>query len=160
MYDKWDVRFLELAKHISSWSKDPSRKIGAVAVKNRQVMATGYNGFPAGISDDEERYDNRELKYSLVVHAEMNCIYNASKNGMSLSGSTMFVYGLPVCSECAKGIIQTGVERVVIHAHNYTEERWINSFKKTIELFSEAGIICDAIELSESVADADRYSRN
>ena len=111
---KWDIRFLELARHISSWSKDPSRKIGAVAIKDRQVLATGYNGFPAGVIDDEERYNDREVKYELVVHAEMNCIFNAGKNGMSLKGSTMYVYGLPVCHECAKGIIQTGVERVVI----------------------------------------------
>ena len=77
----------------------------------------------------------------------MNCIYNAGKNGMSLKNSTMYVYGLPVCHECAKGIIQTGIKRVVIEDKNYTEEKWINSFEKTINLFNEAGIICDAIQL-------------
>ena len=151
MASKWDIRFLELAQHISSWSRDPSRQIGAVAVKDRQVLATGYNGFPAGIADTDDRYNDRETKYELVVHAEMNCIFNAGKNGMSLKGSTMYVYGLPVCHECAKGIIQTGVERVVIHDRIYNDARWINSFGKTMNLFSEAGIICDAIELPSSM---------
>lgn len=152
MFDnKWDIRFLELAKHISMWSKDPSRQIGAVAVKNRQILATGYNGFPQNI-DDNERYLDRETKYELVVHAEMNCIFNAGKNGMSLLGSTMYVYGLPVCHECAKGVIQSGCLRVVIEDKKYTDERWINSFDKSVKLFSEAGIICDAVELPSSMA--------
>jgi len=147
----WDKRFLELAKHISTWSKDPSRKIGAVAIRDRQVLATGYNGFPVGVIDDEDRYNDRDQKYELVVHAEMNCIYNAGRNGMSLRDATMYVYGLPVCHECAKGIIQTGIKRVVIHDTKYTDARWINSFGKTLNLFNEAGIICDAVELPESV---------
>jgi len=151
MASKWDLRFLEMAKLVATWSKDPSRKIGAVAVNNRQVIATGYNGFPAGIEDTLERYQDRETKYEFVVHAEMNCIFNAGKNGMSLKDSTMYVYGLPVCHECAKGIIQTGVKRVVIHDEKYTDLKWVNSFKKTLNLFSEAGIICDAIDLPPSV---------
>src|ERR1051326_2813900 len=55
--EKWDRRFLELAKHVSSWSKDPSTKVGAVIVDaNRRVVATGYNGFPRGVEDTPERY--------------------------------------------------------------------------------------------------------
>lgn len=156
---KWDRRFLQLAQHISTWSKDPSKQIGAVAVKDRQILATGYNGFPTRIADDIERYHNRETKYDLVVHAEMNCIYNAGKNGMSLLGSTLYVYGLPVCHECAKGIIQSGCLRVVIEDKKYVEEKWINSFSKTVKLFSEAGIICDSIELSTSMENPSKQSQ-
>ena len=58
--NKWDFRFLELAKSISTWSKDPSRQIGAIAVKNRNVIAQGYNGFPRGIEDDKDRYEDRD----------------------------------------------------------------------------------------------------
>ena len=112
--NKWDIRFLELAKGIAGWSKDPSRKIGAIAVDDRSVVAQGYNGFPRGIEDYAERYEDRDLKYKLVVHAEMNVIYNATYNGVSLDGATLYVWGLPVCSECAKGVIQTGIRRVVM----------------------------------------------
>ena len=111
--ERWDMRFLELADTIRKWSKDPSRKIGAIAVRDRKILATGYNGFPKGIEDTAERYNNREIKYRYVVHAEMNCIYNAAANGISLKDSTLYIHGLPVCGDCALGIIQAGVSRVV-----------------------------------------------
>ena len=76
--DKWDGRFLDIAREISTWSKDPSRKIGAIAVRDRKILATGYNGFPKGIEDTPCRLNIREIKYQYVVHAEMNCIYNAA----------------------------------------------------------------------------------
>ena len=139
MSNKWDSRFLGLAKEISTWSKDPSRKIGCIAVRDRKILATGYNGFPKGIEDLKVRYDDREQKYHFVVHAEMNTIYNAAENGISLKGSTLYIYGLPVCSECAKGIIQAGVERVVVFSKE-TPDRWIDSITKTTDLFEEAGI--------------------
>ena len=66
--ERWDMRFLELADTIRKWSKDPSRKIGAIAVRDRKILATGYNGFPKGIEDTHERYKNREIKYRYVVH--------------------------------------------------------------------------------------------
>ena len=132
--NKWDTRFLNLAEHISSWSKDPSRKIGAVAVGNqRQILAQGYNGFPRGIGDSTNRYDNREEKYKLVVHAEMNVIYNASYNGVSLNGSTLYVHGLPVCSDCAKGVIQVGIKKVVMPSQDIPES-WDKSWQKTKEM--------------------------
>ena len=138
--NKWDTRFLNLAEHISTWSKDPSKKIGAVAVGDqRQILAQGYNGFPRGISDADERYDNREEKYKLVVHAEMNVIYNASYNGVSLNGSTLYVHGLPVCSDCAKGVIQVGIKRIVMPSQDIPEH-WEQSWQKTKEMFNEAGI--------------------
>jgi len=91
---EWDQRFLDLAKQISTWSKDPSKKVGAVAVgKNKEILAQGYNGFPRGINDSFTRLHDREEKYKYIVHAEMNVIYNACHNGVSLHGSTIYVYG-------------------------------------------------------------------
>ena len=104
---KWDIRYLQLAEEVASWSKDPSTKIGAVAVGSKgQVLAQGFNGFPRGMEDKLQYYEDRETKYKYVVHAEMNVIYNATYNGVSLDGATLYVTGLPVCSDCAKGIIQ------------------------------------------------------
>ena len=136
----WDTRFLDLAEHISAWSKDPSKKIGAVAVgAQRQILAQGYNGFPRGIDDTTDRYDNREEKYKLVVHAEMNVIYNASYNGVSLNGSTLYVHGLPVCSDCAKGIIQVGVKNVIMRKAK-APDIWLESWKTTEKMFKESGV--------------------
>ena len=137
----WNTRYINLAKEISTWSKDPSKKIGAVAIgDNGQVLSQGYNGFPRGILDLQERYDDRPTKYKYVVHAEMNCIYNATLNGVSLKGATMYVHGLPVCSECAKGIIQVGIKKVFWNLDSEIPEIWLESLKLTIDLFEEAGI--------------------
>jgi len=138
---EWDERFLALAKQISTWSKDPSRQVGAVAIgKNKEILSQGYNGFPRGIADSFTRYHDREEKYKRIVHAEMNVIYNACHNGVSLQDATLYVYGLPVCHECAKGIIQTGIHKVVM-ASESVPKNWEDSHKKTQELFSEAGVI-------------------
>jgi dCMP deaminase len=138
---KWDERYMDIAKRIAAWSKDPSRKIGAVAVGSKgQILSQGYNGFPRGILDSTDRYQNRERKYQLVVHAEMNVIFNATFNGVSLDGASLYVYGLPVCSECSKGIIQVGVKRVVILTDDAVPDIWTNSFKITSEMLSEAGV--------------------
>lgn len=137
---KWDWRYLTLAQHVSEWSKDPSRKIGAVAVGDKgQVLAQGFNGFPRGILDSADRYEHRPTKYKFVVHAEMNVIYNASYNGVSLDGSTLYVHGLPVCSECAKGVIQVGIKRVVMPKQDIPDI-WAESWELTSQLFKEAGV--------------------
>tara|TARA_B110000858_G_scaffold87188_1_gene100740 strand:+ start:1675 stop:2118 length:444 start_codon:yes stop_codon:yes gene_type:complete len=143
----WDTRYLALAWHFGTWSKDPSRQIGAVAIGPKgEIIAQGYNGFPRGIEDTDERYEVREEKYKYVVHAEMNCIYNAASNGVSLKDSTVYVHGLPACSECAKGLIQVGVKRVMAFSKE-TPERWIESNKLTEELFKEANIEYETITI-------------
>ena len=143
---KWRNNYLQLAKHISTWSKDPSRKIGAVAVGSKgQILAQGFNGFPRGIADNQDRLSDRETKYKYVVHAEMNAIFNACLNGTSLADSTMFVYGLPVCSECAKGIIQVGIRHVVFLVDDVIPPIWVESWERTRSLFEEAGVTYDYV---------------
>lgn len=138
--DKWHSRYIDIAKVVSHWSKDPSTRVGAVAVGSKgQVLSQGYNGFPRKINDGPERLQDRETKYHYIVHAEMNCIYNATYNGVSLDGSTMYVYGLPICSECAKGIIQVGVKKVVM-PYQDVPEKWQESFNLTKSMFDEAGV--------------------
>lgn len=138
---EWGNRYLGLAKEISTWSKDPSRKIGAVAVGEKgQILAQGYNGFPRGILDSADRYNDRPTKYKYVVHAEMNVVYNATFNGVSLNGARLFVYGLPVCSECAKGIIQVGIQSVTIFSEVEVPEIWNDSWVTTQSMFEEAGV--------------------
>tara|TARA_B110000977_G_scaffold195197_1_gene273182 strand:+ start:6600 stop:7391 length:792 start_codon:yes stop_codon:yes gene_type:complete len=140
---KWDQRFMEMCKMIAKWSKDPSSQIGAVAVNDeRRILATGYNGFPKGIADTEERLNDREEKYPRIVHAETNALMNALYAGVSLKDATMYVHGLPVCPECAKLIIQAGVRRVVINdlvnSNAHWKDLWIT---RTSPMFKEAGIV-------------------
>lgn len=136
----WDVRFLEQAREMSSWSKDPTRKVGAVIVGNRkQIIAQGYNGFPRGLKDTDERLNDKTVKNLLMVHAEMNAILNAALNGTSTVGSTLYVHGLPCCHECAKGIIQADIVKVVMGTRTVSA-KWDSSIKLALEMFDEAGV--------------------
>ena len=77
---KWDLRFLEMARNAASWSKDPSTKVGAIIVDDdKRVISVGYNGFPKGVRDDE-RLDDRQEKYKIIVHAERNALLFANSN--------------------------------------------------------------------------------
>lgn len=140
--DKWNNRFLKIAKDVSEWSKDPSTQVGAVIVGNqKQILSQGFNGFARGINDAQNRYENRELKYKYIVHAEANAIYNAIHNGASTLGSTIYVHGLPVCHECAKAIIQAGIKKVVYNT--LPDERWKDSASFAINMMCEAGVIVE-----------------
>lgn len=148
---KWDLRFLELAKHISGWSKDPSTKVGAVIVNDdRVVVGMGYNGFPRGVDDAEERYNDRETKYKFVVHAELNAILAA---GEKARGATVYVYPAfgspPLCSSCAKAVIQAGILRVVGYKPDVAPEvaaRWKDELEAARLMCDEAGVLVSEIE--------------
>lgn len=147
-YVKWDKRFLRMAQEIGTWSKDPSTKLGSIVIDptSRRVLATGYNGFPRGIADTPERLNNREEKYKLIVHAEMNSIYNATMSGVSLVGATIYTTGLPTCSDCARGIIQVGITRVVCGIPNNVKDvngKWAKQFESSKAMFDEVGIKFD-----------------
>lgn len=143
---KWDKRYLELAELFAGWSKDPSTKVGAVAVGSYgQILSQGFNGFPRGINDFGYRLSDRKTKYDLTAHAEMNCIYNATINGVSLDKATLYVYGLPICHECAKAIIQVGIKRVVMPEYFHVDPKWQVSFQKTRTMFEECDIRMDFV---------------
>lgn len=106
----WDYRFLDLAHEIAKWSKDPSRKVGAVIVRpDKSIVSLGYNGFARGVLDEIERYENRDIKYEIVVHAEVNAIVSARQ---SVEGCTLYSTLFP-CSRCAGIIINSGIRKIV-----------------------------------------------
>jgi len=131
----WDNKFIGLAEHISSWSKDPSTKVGAVITDtDNRIVSVGYNGFPRGIADDA-RLDDRSTKYELIVHGEINAILFA---GRSLKGCTLYTWPFQPCTRCAAIVIQSGITRVV--APKNTSERWKDSFEMSTNMFAEAGV--------------------
>jgi dCMP deaminase len=146
--NKWYKRYLRLAAEVATWSKDPNTQVGAVVVGSKgQILSQGYNGFPRGISDSNKRLNDRDIKLSLIVHAEMNAIFNASYSGVSLDGSTIFIHGLPACSECAKGIIQVGIKRVIVSKQCIENKpHWNDSWNKSKAMFAEAGIAVFVID--------------
>lgn len=126
----WDVRYLRLAREVSTWSKDPSTKVGAVIVRpNKTIASMGFNGFPRGFPDDVGLYNDRKQKYQFIVHAEMNAILTASE---PLTGYTLYTYPLPPCGDCMKSVVQAGITRWVSVSPTAEQlDRWRESLDAT-----------------------------
>ena len=140
MSAKWDIRFLKLATHISEWSKDPSTKVGCVVVgPDREIRSTGFNGFPRGIQDSDDRLTNRDLKYPLICHAEENAIMHAARIGLALKGCTAYVTW-PPCTRCARSLIQAGVSEIVIPSGLEIPDRGRDDFEMSMGLLREAEV--------------------
>ena len=150
--DKWDRYFLRLARESAMMSQDPSSQIGAVLVQPEmtfklsgerpdtkgRIVATGFNGFPPGI-DDDERWDDRNEKYKLVVHAETNAIIQAGRD--RAKGATLYMYGYTSapCDNCTKHTIAAGIRRVV-GGGIPTPERWQANLRAAEDTLREARI--------------------
>ena len=147
--DKWDRRFLEMAKVVATWSScyQENRHVGAVVVKDKRIMTTGYNGAPAGIESCKAKGEclRRKLeipsgtKHELcyAVHAEQNAIIQAAKYGININGATLFCTHQP-CVICAKMIINAGISRVV-YKNGYPDEF-------SLQLFNEANVVVEKYE--------------
>lgn len=134
---KWDTRFMNLAYEISTWSKDPSTKIGAVIVKGKGIVSTGFNGFPKKTSDFVELYKNRETKLLRVLHAEINAILYAK---CDLTGCTLYCTA-PPCCQCTAAIIQSGISKVVyMRPTELFEEKWKDHLLASRQMMDEAGV--------------------
>jgi dCMP deaminase len=141
--DKWDRRFCELAKFVSEWSKDPNAKVGAVVFSRRGGdISIGYNGFPIGVEDSVERLQDPDIKLELIVHAEQNALIAA---GSRTAGSTLYVWGKPICARCAGSTIQAGVKRIVALDPESVDQdsKWRASGVYAYQMFVEAGIEVD-----------------
>ncbi len=129
---KWDKRFMELAELVSSWSScyQENRQVGAVIVKNKRVLTTGYNGASSGIKSCKERGSciRRELnipsgtrhEVCYATHAEQNAIIQAAKLGVCIDGATLYCTHQP-CVICAKMIINAGIKRIV-YKYGYPDD--------------------------------------
>ena len=141
--EKWDKRFMEMADQIGTWSScfQENRHVGAVIVKNKRIIATGYNGAPAGMRTCKEKGECLRRKMGIesgtraevcyAAHAEQNAILQAAKLGISIDGATLYCTHQP-CSMCAKMIVNAGIRRVV-YEQGYPDEF-------SLEIFGETGV--------------------
>lgn len=141
MSNKWHNRFIELAQHAAQWSLDPSTKVGAIIVdREKNVRSIGYNGFPRNVEDSEERLNDRETKYKMVVHAEANAIATCARLGVRADGCTMYCTHFP-CSTCCGIIIQAGIKKLYVPMPETDFlERWEADYKTSRVLLEEADI--------------------
>jgi len=134
------VKFLGIARAISDLSKDRRTKVGAVAVGPAgEIRAMGYNGFPRGCDDDIARYEDRDTKLALIVHAEQNLVALAAYAGTSLAGCTVVVSGMYPCSSCAKSLIQAGIKQVITPPPR-ENSFWTDDAQWSKILFDEASV--------------------
>lgn len=147
--NKWDKRFMELAETVAGWSScfQENRHVGAVIVRDKRILTTGYNGAPAGVKSCAERGECLRRKKNIAsgtmqevcyaVHAEQNAIIQAAKLGVSLENATLYCTHQP-CVICARMIINSGVKKVY-YKHGYPD-----AF--ALELFVEAGVEIERFE--------------
>jgi len=145
--EKWHLRFLNLASQISTFSKDPSTKVGCVLVKDRRIISTGYNGFPRNISDNFERLMDREKKYEITVHAEINAVTTAALHGVSTEGCSAYITFSP-CSRCAAVLINAGIKGVYVKGGSIIPDRWLDNLIVASNLLAEAGILYRVLDPS------------
>ena len=138
----WVEYFRNLTHQIKLKSKDQNTQIGAVIVgKDKEIVSTGYNSFPRGLSDNESYRQERPEKYYWFEHAERNAIYNAARIGVSTKGCTMYLScGIP-CADCARGIINAGITRIFVERTDSTKgPQWQESQERSWKMFEEAGV--------------------
>lgn len=155
----WDQLYITMCYLVGMRSKDPHTHVGSIIVDSDNVLvSTGYNSLPRGIDADKNNLRlSREAgeKYFWIEHAERNAIYNAARRGTTLKGCKLYVPWTP-CTDCARGIVQTGISEVIIHQNGQdfydknTNGKWLESYKKTTSMFLEAGvkqrfITCDIV---------------
>ena len=134
-YISWDEYFMGVAKLSASRSKDPNTQVGCCIVsQDNKILSMGYNGFPKGCSDDEFPWDKMDedpynRKYFYVTHSELNAILNY--RGGSLEGSKLYVTLFP-CNECAKAIIQAGIQTIVYESDKYANDASTRASKRML----------------------------
>lgn len=139
---EWDLFFLGMAKYISTKSKDPSTKVGAVIVgPTNRFVSCGWNGLPQKVPDKPEYLNNRDIKYKKIIHGEINAILFAKGH---TEGCTLYTFPFLTCSPCSSIVIQSGIVRVVAPICN--NERWQLDFVLARENYKDAGVICEEFD--------------
>ncbi|NVD44361.1 deoxycytidylate deaminase [Qipengyuania atrilutea] len=162
MSERWDKHFIGLALANAQMSKDPSTRVGAVIVgPDREIVSTGFNGFPRGIADTNERLCDRDTKLKIIVHAEMNAILNAARIGTALKGCTLYlaatdetglVWGGPPCTRCTVETIQSGISQIVSLPFKSGPSKWTDDIEYARDLLREAQVNYRETELFYSRA--------
>lgn len=134
----WDQRFMAVACLVATWSADRSVGVGCVFVRDHAVLVTGFNSFPRGVRDLDERFERPE-KYLWTEHAERNAIYSAARQGISLASTTAYLNWFP-CIDCARALIQVGVRRLVARQPDVADSRWGTQFQAALDMLAEVGV--------------------
>jgi dCMP deaminase len=153
----WDAYFYRMAEVAKTRSKDPNSKVGAVIVSaERVVLATGYNGPARGVMDRSDGIEgDKAEKLRWMCHAEANAVFNATRSGTVLIGSTMYVTKFP-CVACAGAIVQAGLRRVYTEGDFWRNDPNGDDGSRAYTVLAEAGIQIHAPNLTGFVSFGDQ----
>lgn len=142
---------------LASLSPDQSSQTSALLVDdcNWRLVAGGKNEFPLGVRYADDRWE-RPLKYSYIEHAERNSIYQAARHGVSTEGLIM-ISPWAACADCARGIIQAGIKKLVTQRHGPNPPHWEESIALADSMLIEAGV---EIEIMPPISGCARILRN
>lgn len=137
------AKFIPVVKAVAHMSKDDRHKVGAVILgPHFEIRSTGYNGFPRGVKEGDSARHMKPEKWFFTAHAEENAVAQAARSGVSTIGCTMIITELFPCSTCARLIIQSGIQEVVVTSPDSSpSEKWLQESLRSKMMFEEAGII-------------------
>lgn len=138
----FDDRIMSMGYIMAEGSKDKRTHIFAIVIgPDKEIRATGYNGFPRGLDDNIPERQEKPEKYYWFEHGERNSLDNATLTGTSLKGCKMYTNGIP-CTDCARGIVQSGILEVIVDEEwNKTNSgRDLEESRRTIQMFRETGV--------------------
>jgi dCMP deaminase len=144
----WEIYFMDITELVARRSTCTRRSVGAIIVKDKRILSTGYNGAPSGVRHcidvgclREELNVASGQRHELCrgIHAEQNAIIQAALHGVSIKDATLYCTNLP-CSICAKMIINAGIKKI-IYRSGYADQM-------SAEMLNEAGIDVSKLEAS------------
>lgn len=146
--ERWDAFFFDAACSVAEWhSKDPSTRVGALIARDSAPLSMGYNGPVRGYPDAASVFTDRNRKLAVTEHAERNALYNALSIGADVRGATMYVTH-PPCKDCARGICQSGISRVVHGSSPDLEARWAESIAEATDILVTTGVVVERFDQS------------
>ncbi len=167
----WDAYFMQIAHLVATRATCPRRSVGAILVRDRRILATGYNGAPSGVAHCPDLGPDRDWPAGCLraghciraLHAEQNALLQAARNGTAIEGAEVYVTCQP-CNTCAKMLINAGVRRVVFEG-DYPDDFSLELFRETgMTVERYAGGALSALDLEtpadlETVADLEAHAR-
>jgi dCMP deaminase len=149
----WDEYFIKIMYMVAEKSKDTKTKVGALIVKDKRIISTGYNGLCRGVNDNIAGRYERPTKYSWFEHGERNAIFAAARHGIATEGTIMYTNGVP-CIDCARAVIQAGITKVIVHKayedmsasaarQKCDQSQWKGHNDVSLTMFKEAGVIVE-----------------
>lgn len=135
------LKFFTDARETSAMSSDRSTRVGCI-ITNRfdDIVGGGVNDFPHGVDCEPDCRHERPAKYQWIEHAERNAIYEAARRGNSLLDTRMYLPWFP-CVDCARAIIQSGIRTLVCIEPDFSDERWGDDFRVSVDLLAEGGVL-------------------